>query len=62
MKPVKVWALCEKVSGKWVPVSTLVFKKKESAIRIFQDRLLDSFFSGKGLELKKIDNPNPVLS
>lgn len=49
-----LWTLAEKVNGRWEKRSTLGFRMKSTAVRVYQNQLLDGFFSGKKLELRRM--------
>lgn len=51
----RLYSLFEKREGKWVRISDSAFDK-QTAIRVFQSRLLDGVFSGITRELRVVKN------
>lgn len=52
-KQKRLYSLFEKTNGKWVRVTDRAYTK-QTAIRVFQDKLLEGFFAGRKTELRPI--------
>ena len=58
MKETRLYSLFEKQEGKWVRQSGLALRKS-SAVRIFQNALLNGFFAGRQVSLRVVP-PSPT--
>lgn len=55
------YGLFQKINGKWVLVAGTAAYPLQAARRIFQDRLINSSFSGNPLSLRPVkESPKPV--
>ncbi len=53
MTQTRLYSLFEKVNGKWVRQSGLALHKA-SAVRVFQNALLNGFFAGREVSLRVV--------
>lgn len=53
MSKPRLYSLYRKEGAKWVRISERAYPK-QTAIRVYQDRLLAGFFSGEHVELRPI--------
>ena len=53
MRQTKLYSLFEKQDGKWVRQSGLTLRK-DAAVRLFQNALLNGFFAGRTVALRVV--------